>query len=226
LNQKHAKKSLQVEKDAHKPKINDQKIVFLRPKRRSYRTSGSFSSSSNGTFASSEKANFYHYDKYDIDNILIPTEMINNNCKIDQNLIRPVNVKVPKWRINDFNENFDQKEVRITEDLSDETFMKRHELAELRERYHVICKNIEMKRKNDTNKISTNNSAYTTFNRELFDKENNIESLNLDEFKLLVQRLESDCQRKRLISCSIALSKSLPANNFKEALEQNASENS
>ena len=158
------------------------------------------SNASNSNHLDNCKPNYL--DKYDIDNILIPSEMISNSLQIDSSILKPINVPVPKWREAPVEPLSRDDILIIQEDLSDDTFVKRHELAELNERYNSVCKYIENKQKQYKHSAS--------FSREWFDKENNLDSLSVDEFKRLISRLESECkQRKRMSSCSLALSSHL-----------------
>ena len=172
----------------------------------------------------------YHYDKFDIDNMLIPSEMMHANYKLDPSLLRRAHVPTPKWR-ECCVEGLPEFEQEI-EDLEDATFAKRHELAELRERYQMVFKRLER----TTACVATASSAAaaahhslnpTLASREAVEREHDLAAMSLMEFKRLVLRLESEHNphRRRLTSSSChnnnssMLASSAPsASGLKEAL--------
>ncbi len=172
------------------------------------------------------------YDKFDIDNMLIPSEMMHTNYKLDPNLLRPSHVPTPKWRtlvIDGLPENYEE-----IEDLDDATFAKRHELAELKERYHMVFKRIERQRTNSATGSATSVAATQSgllkrqeLTREAFEREHQIDKMSLMEFKRLVLRLESEHnhQRRRFNSSSL-LCNSMPESVLKETLLKGAQKSS
>jgi hypothetical protein len=169
--------------------------------------------------------------------MLIPSEMMHVNYKLDPSVVRASNVPTPRWRelnIDGLPANYAE-----IEDLDDATFAKRHELAELRERYHMVFKRLERQRNLSgsqhnltTTAVSSSSSLLLNKRQELttreaFEREHQIEKLSLMEFKRLVLRLESEHNqqlRRRYNSGSCAttsasiLSSSMPASVLKDAL--------
>lgn len=97
-------------------------------------------------------------NKFDINNIVIPNDMI-NNCKI-VNIVRIQNVPTPKWRELVI-EPGSTEDINSAEPLDDETLAKRHEIHELKERYHVLYKKLEKQNKDNNNNNSFNKVVST-----------------------------------------------------------------
>lgn len=100
------------------------------------------------------------------------------NCKII-NFVKPQNVATPKWRevlIEPFRciEN-------LIEKFDDLVYDNRHELAELKERYHVLHKKLKKQNKNKFD--STKSKSFEDFCQE--------------KFKILVAKIKNDENQKR-----------------------------
>ena len=131
------------------------------------------------------------HNKFDIDNIVIPYEMVtNSNNKSD--LLVNKEILTPKWRIT---KNKEKNEVEFrseNEDLSDESFLRRHELHEFKERYYTIFKKLEKEKKallKQQRKDVVKLMPTPTIRSKL-------EDLCLEEFKSLVNKLEAEHKRK------------------------------
>ena len=86
--------------------------------------------------------------------------------------------------------------------MDDETFSKRHELYELKERYATLFKKLEKEKKEKLKlqQLSTNTESEAATSPSLASTLNskNLESLCLEEFKQLVAKLEQE-RDKRMI---------------------------
>ncbi len=133
-------------------------------------------------------------NKFDIDNILIPYEMMLTNTvskTMDVNINKEI--LTPKWRIIEEVEDTDEDEdddggggsVNRKELLNDDYFIKLHELPELKERYYTIFKKLEKEKKALLNK--QDHQLIPT---------SKLEDLCLEEFKSLVNKLENEHKRK------------------------------
>ena len=202
----------------------------------STRSSKSNSSSSSSNFTSNSETNLnirtahapskaahklsYYYNsnhanKFDINNIVIPYEMMNNSISG----VKAQNVATPKWRIESSSSSFttlEDNEIETdVECLNEEEFVKRHEIYELKERYATLYKKLE-KEKQEKSKLqqhSTNlieNVSHTNNNNnDEINKSN--KSPDLEQFKKLVHIIESNEMDKRALQQVSQLSTSLPA---------------
>jgi hypothetical protein len=138
-----------------------------------------------------------HLDKFDINNIVIPSELINGKV-IDT--IKPIDVKTPKWREIKLETCVDSDSNEL---VDDEIFIKRHELYELKERYHQLYKKIvcskDVNEKVDVNdhtkrrrRSASISLAPNTANLNDTSKKNSLEKL-----KDLVQKLEKQHNTKK-----------------------------
>jgi hypothetical protein len=69
------------------------------------------------------------HNKFDLDNIVIPFEMlINNNNQTKIDIIQNKEILTPKWRFIDQIIDTEQETIEEIEDLSDSCFLKRHDM--------------------------------------------------------------------------------------------------
>jgi hypothetical protein len=135
-----------------------------------------------------------------------------NNCKV-VNLVKAQNVTTPKWREVNLDEEARFVDfTELDESLDDATFRKRHELHELKERYHTLFKKLE-KEKKDKLKLKQQDGAQLNDenNNSTGNKDKNLDDLCLEEFKKLVQKLEAEQNKRSQHHQNGLLSTSLPA---------------
>ena len=160
--------------------------------------------------------NSNHANKFDINNIVIPYEMMNNSISG----VKAQNVATPKWRLESSSSftKLDDNEIDTNvECLNEEEFVKRHELYELKERYATLYKKLE-KEKQEKSKLqqhSTNsieNVSHTNNNNNNNDEINKSnKNPDLEQFMKLVHIIESNEMDKRALQQVSQLSASLPA---------------
>jgi hypothetical protein len=156
----------------------------------SFSSTGTLIKFENASLSRSFPSTSLNENKFDIDNILIPYEMMLTNTvskTMDVNINKEI--LTPKWRIieEDTDDDDDdcggvnRKELLLTDDY----FIKLHELPELKERYYTIFKKLEKEKKALLNK--QDHQLIPT---------SKLEDLCLEEFKLLVNKLENEHKRK------------------------------
>lgn len=141
-------------------------------------------------------------DKFDINNICIPNELINGKV-ID--VIKPIDVKTPKWREIKLEPCFDLDSIEDEELIGgDETFVKRHELYELKERYHQLYKKIVCSKDMNEQQIDANDHTKRRRRSTSFSLMTNTININdtlkkscLEKLKDLVQKLERQHNSKK-----------------------------
>jgi hypothetical protein len=164
-------------------------------------------------------------NKFDINNIVLPNDVL-NNCRIVPHVIS--NVPTPRWRCinNEDEKNKETMTADIEEVDDDQVYLRRHELAELEERYSLFCKLDKKNRKNkqkrklsssscsveDNNgspspssSSSSSKSAESPPSSSSIDDDDvivvnnnkrSIQDLSFEEFKNLVLQLENEYHNK------------------------------
>ena len=135
------------------------------------------------------------HNKFDIDNIVIPYEMLINNNQSKIDVLLNKEITTPKWRVVAADAECEADDAEV-EDLSDDGFMKRHEVHELKERYYTIFKKLE---KEEKKKLKQQQQQQLINAQPLTPPptiKSKLEDLCLDEFKILVNKLETEHKRK------------------------------
>ena len=135
-------------------------------------------------------------NKFDIDNIVIPYEMLTNNSS--NVVVLNKEILTPKWRIIINNKEEEEGEILTGDHDDDDYFIKLHELPELKERYYTIFKKLEKEKKAFLNKIKQKDCIHTAEDQQLIPT-SKLEDLCLEEFKLLVNKLENEHKKKKLL---------------------------
>jgi hypothetical protein len=145
--------------------------------------------------------NSAHANKFDINNIVIPYEMMSNSISS----VKTQNVATPKWRESNLEaDTCVEHNETSNEILDDEEFTKRHEFYELKERYATLYKKLE-REKQEKGKLQQHSTNLIEANKPTS------KNADLEQFKKLVLLLESDKRDKRLLHQVSQLSASLPS---------------
>jgi hypothetical protein len=132
-------------------------------------------------------------NKFDIDNIVIPYDMLCGSSSSKIAFIQKQDIQTPSWRASDIclaNEQVPNDLDKI-EDLTDDYYRKLHELNELKERYYTVFKKLEKEKiKKQANDPALQDASTSARER--------LSSLCLDEFKNLVNKLENEHNRRKL----------------------------
>lgn len=206
-----------------KPRVDLSPLSLSGKQRKSARSNSTMSNESATPAplsATRSPSSAFHFNKFDIDNIVLPPEMIISNYKLDPKFIEHSVVPTPRWRVQEIN-SFPEFELEI-EDLDDETFWKRHETAELKERYFMVYKRMERHQHHTQSDKTATTGGSIKLNREAFEREHNLDTLTLFELRGRVLQLESNekNQRKRQLSStsSSSLSNSMSTVEMKNSM--------
>jgi hypothetical protein len=196
-----------------KRKLND---FNLRNKRRSLSTCSSSTITNNETTqiqTSTTKRHNYmiineYQNKFNIDNIVIPYDMLISKVSLPP---KSLDIPTPKWRQLAHNQ---QNQLQINkydlnyEDTDDVSYLRRHELCELKEKYNLIYKkkiekDKKLKLKNNqqqqqqqqqeqSHDINNNNNNTSGLITPCESSLQQSDDLCLEEFKILVKKFEDE----------------------------------
>jgi hypothetical protein len=140
-------------------------------------------------------------DLFDINNIVLPHNIKLNTIK-SVYLPKQIDVTTPKWRLVSIqptehtSEIVSNHETTLSEleNIQDVEFIRRHELAELKERFNHLYKKLKADLKHNKHKAHQTDVSFLDSISDLSD-DSNIKCVN--EFRTLVNRLELDLYQNK-----------------------------
>lgn len=181
----------------------DEKSNIKRDSKRSNSTSGEIDT--NGYTCDNYFLNnsWPRNNKYNINDVIMP---INDKIKITENLMRVSNVPTPSWREIEYsgdgqnqcvalecdvNPSLNTKNIIQHESIDDITYIKRHKLAELREKYYAVFKRLDADEKSNNSERPNSGIRKTKLYalRQLFNYDDNFD---IQEFEEIVSKFESE----------------------------------